>query len=140
MGETTRAFEERFRAQKGYAIMSKQKITTYLIQHNHLWSYDAGQVKNLPDSILIEHALLYCDVEGLLLLFESFDKEDIRYVWEQKIVPHRRYHKLNFYLGLFFFRIKNIRHFLEQRIVEYIDKKAFRCYTEKQSRQSFWDY
>jgi len=21
-----------------------------------------------------------------------------------------------------------------------IDKKAFRCYTEKQSRQSFWDY
>ena len=99
--------------------MSKQKITAYLIQHNHLWSYDAGQVKNLPDSILIEHALLYCDVEGLLLLFESFDKDDIRRVWEQKIVPHRRYHKLNFYLGLFFFRVKNIRHFLEQRIVEY---------------------
>ena len=99
--------------------MSEQKITAYLIQHNHLWSYDARQVENLPDSVLIEHALLYSDVEGLLLLFKSFDKDDIRRVWEQKIVPHRRYHKLNFYLGLFFFRIPNIRTFLEQRIVEY---------------------
>jgi len=99
--------------------MSKQKITAYLIQHNHLWSYDARQVENLPDSVLIEHALLYSNVEGLLLLFKSFDKDDIRRVWEQKIVPHRRYHKLNTYLGLFFFRIPNIRTFLEQRIVEY---------------------
>ncbi|NBC05654.1 MAG: hypothetical protein GVY26_00495 [Bacteroidetes bacterium] len=99
--------------------MSKQKITAYLIQHNHLWSYDTQQVEKLPDSILIEHALLYSDVEGLFLLFESFDKEDIRQVWEQKIVPHRRYHKLNVYLGLFFFRIPDIRTFLEQRIVEY---------------------
>lgn len=99
--------------------MSKSSLVKYLIANNHLWSYDTQQAGQLPDSILIEHALLYSDVEGLLLLFKTFEKEEIQRVWENKIVPHKRYHKLNIYLGMFFFRITNIRTFLQSRIVEY---------------------
>lgn len=99
--------------------MCREELLKYLVRHNHLWSYDNKQAKHLPDSILIEHALLYSDVEGLILLFECFEKNEIQQVWEAKIVPHQRYRKLNLYLGIFFFKVPNIQSFLQQNTLEY---------------------
>jgi hypothetical protein len=99
--------------------MCRDNLIQYLLRHNHLWSYDPTKASQLPDSILIEQTLVHSDVDGLMLLFDCFEKSDIRAVWESEIVPHQRHHKLNIYLGTFFFRIPDIYSFLQQRTREY---------------------
>lgn len=99
--------------------MCRDNLIQYLLRHNHLWSYDPTKASQLPDSILIEQTLVHSDVDGLMLLFDCFEQSDIRAVWESEIVPHQRHHKLNIYLGTFFFRIPDIYSFLQQRTREY---------------------
>ncbi len=56
-------------------INTKEKIIKNLIKQNCFWSYDTESIRaNIDDSFLIEHALLYADVEDIFHLFLIFDK------------------------------------------------------------------
>lgn len=97
----------------------QKKLLEQLEKNSAFWSYDLGEQggANIPDELLIEQTLLQGDVEQLFLLFELFPETQIRTVWENKLVPHEKYRSINHYLGLFFFQIKEISSFLNQRIV-----------------------
>lgn len=100
--------------------MASKEILLEELQENHaFWSYDPGDLDgtNIPDELLIEQTLMHGDVEQLFLLFELFPETQIRTVWENQLVPHEKYRSINHYLGLFFFHIKDISSFLNQRIV-----------------------
>lgn len=92
--------------------MTKKELFTKLKKQNIFWSYDTSSVLN--DDLIIEHTLIYADVEDILSLFSIYKPEKIRQVWIQKIVPDARYKKLNHYLGKFFFNIKNINSYLKK--------------------------
>lgn len=94
----------------------KKQLIKKLIGINAFWSYDVSTDSNsIHDNLLIETTLLYGDVDEIQLLFSIFSKNSIRQVWEAKLIPDDRYYKLNFYLGLCFFGIKNIRAYINEK-------------------------
>ena len=95
----------------------KEKLLKKLINENILWSYDPSAASDISDSILIEHTLIYADVEEIKELFLIFDKERIERVWENKIIPDNRYIRLNYYLGKFFFNIKDVQTYIKQKSI-----------------------
>ncbi|NRB65255.1 MAG: hypothetical protein HRU40_19940 [Saprospiraceae bacterium] len=100
--------------------MEERKILIdQLESQNVLWSYDVSRTDDLPDEVLMEETLLHGDVDQLKLLFSIFPAEGLQAFWEEKLVPHERYCRINHYLGLFFFEVPDISSFLDQRIVAY---------------------
>lgn len=100
--------------------MEERKILIeQLKSQNVLWSYDLSRTDDLPDEVLMEETLLHGDVDQLKLLFSIFPAEGLQAFWEEKLVPHERYRRINHYLGLFFFEVPDISSFLDQRIVAY---------------------
>lgn len=93
--------------------MDKNTFVTSLADRNFFWSYQKGQ--DIPDPVVIEQVLLQGEVPDLKLLFRMFDNALVRRVWEEKILPQRRYRKINYYLGTFFFDIDDIRKLLNKR-------------------------
>lgn len=106
--------------------MNKNEFSNILWKKGILWPYDRSKANQLPESIIIEHTLLYGDVGELKLLFALFEQIHIRKVWEEKLVPQKRYHKLNTYLATFFFRIPEPREFLKSKIVDYPRLERFK--------------
>ena len=95
--------------------MRKEKLLKKLINENIFWSYDKSTALDISDSILIEHILIYADVEEIKELFLIFNKEKIQKVWENKIIPDNRYLRINYYLGKFFFNIKDVQNFIKEK-------------------------
>ena len=94
---------------------TRKKIIENLIRQNCFWSYDKDSIReNIDDSLLIEHTLLYADIEDLFRLFIVFDKNKIQKVWEERILQDSRFIKRNHYLGNFFFNVKNVKDYIEQ--------------------------
>lgn len=106
--------------------MTKNEFSDILWEKGILWPYDQSKAHQLPESIIIEHTLLYGDVGELKLLFILFEQIDIRKVWEDKLAPQKRYHKLNTYLATFFFRIPETQKFLKNKIVDYPRLERFK--------------
>ena len=63
----------------------KEKLLKKLINENIFWSYDTAAASDISDSILIEHTLIYADVEEIKELFLIFNKEKIKRVWENEL-------------------------------------------------------
>lgn len=105
----------------------RELLLEHLAARNVFWSYDPQMLHAIPDELLVEHALMYADVDDLKLLFHAFPAAMIRSVWEVRLVPHQRNHKINCYLGTFFFHIPDIRTFLDERIVAYPRLGNVRC-------------
>lgn len=94
-------------------VMDKNIFITSLANRNFFWSYRKDQ--KIPDPVVIEHVLLQGDVPDLKILFRFYDPLQIRRIWEEKILPQRRYRKINYYLGTFFFDIDDINELLNAR-------------------------
>ena len=92
-------------------------LLDFLIEKNLLWSYNPEQAKYLPESIIIEHILLYGDVPQLRLLFRTIALERIEKVWEQHLLPQPNLRKTNYYLAKFYFnKQKNIFKYIDHFI------------------------
>ena len=96
-------------------------LVQQLLKNNVFWSYDFNEEQGscIPDELLIESTLLHGDVEQLFLLFSLFPESQLLNFWENSLVPHEKYRRINHYLGLFFFHIKDISSFLNKRIGEH---------------------
>lgn len=95
----------------------KEKLLKKLIKENIFWSYDTAAASDIPDSILIEYTLIYADVEEIKELFLIFNKEKIKRVWENIIIPDNRFLRLNYYLGKFFFNIEDVKNYIKEKSI-----------------------
>jgi hypothetical protein len=96
--------------------VSKSEFIQNLKDKNIFWSYD--KKSRITDSIVIEHTLVYADVDDIQQLFKIYGYDEVREVWEKSVIPDARYYKLNYYLGLIFFEIKNIESFIKKKSKE----------------------
>jgi len=95
----------------------KEKLLKKLINENIFWSYDTAAASDISDSVLIEHTLIYSDVKEIKELFLIFNKEKIKRVWENQIIPDNRCLRLNYYLGKFFFNIEDIKNYIKEKSI-----------------------
>jgi len=91
--------------------MNNIKILTHrLRQLGAFYSYAPDAEIN--DNVLIEQCLRWGDVPEILQLFEMFNKQKIRKVWRETMIPDTRIYPHNYYLALIFFDIKNPKKYI----------------------------
>jgi hypothetical protein len=98
--------------------MTKKELFNILNAKKAFWSYNIKNANEISDSLLIEHTLLWGDVEELKALFSLYEFKKIKDIWNVYLVPDTRYEKLNYYLATFFFDIKKIDTYLKKKSLE----------------------
>ena len=92
--------------------MQVNEIEPYLIkrlkQEHCLWSYDQRSVKDIPNDIVIELAMLYLDIDDINLLFKIFPYKEIKQTWLTNCVAQReQFYNLNIFFAWNFFMRRN---------------------------------
>ena len=58
-----------------------------LKEENCFWSYDLSKMKSISDEALIEHVLLYLDIDEINMLFPLFGYKKVKRVWLDLVAP-----------------------------------------------------
>ena len=100
---------------------------------NAFWSYDKSTLKieNISDNLLIENSFIHGDVEEIKLLFQIFPREKLQKVWNEKLIPDKRYYKLNYYLGVCFFQIADTKEYIIKTSIKNSRYEKLRQLAEK---------
>ncbi|GHT11559.1 hypothetical protein AGMMS4956_04770 [Bacteroidia bacterium] len=111
-------------------IREKERLLQQLKDGCAFWSYEPSSVtiNTTSDDLLIEKVLLHLDIDEINTLFTIYPKQHIQEVWEKQMCVHEpRYHRLNVFLALVYFGIKNPGRYIEnvhkQHFVE-LDRKS----------------
>jgi len=99
--------------------MKKKELYDKLKIEGVFWSYDWRNIEYIGDKLLIEHTLVWGDFPDIVQLFKIFETVLIRDVWNKRIVPDERYHKLNVYLAYIFFEIAEPKEYIEMNKLKY---------------------
>ncbi len=59
----------------------RQQLFRKLKKENCFWSYDMSKMKAISDEALIEHVLLYLDINDINKLFTLFGYKKVKRVW-----------------------------------------------------------
>ncbi|MBQ9650763.1 MAG: hypothetical protein IJV13_00905 [Prevotella sp.] len=62
-------------------------LLSKLKDENCLWSYDASKMNDISDDALIEHVLLYLDIDDINKLFPLFGYKKVKRVWLERVAP-----------------------------------------------------
>lgn len=65
----------------------RQQLFRKLKKENCFWSYDSSKMKTISDELLIEHVLLYLDIEDINQLFPLFGYKKVKRVWLDRVAP-----------------------------------------------------
>jgi hypothetical protein len=69
----------------------KEDVRLYLFrklkEENCFWSYDVSKMDEISDEALIEHVLLYLDIEDIDKLFLLFGYKKVKRVWLDRVAP-----------------------------------------------------
>ena len=92
-----------------HSLDKKQLLTKQLYDRGYLWSYKAiGENAVLPDEELILNSLSHLEFEDMPLLFKAFSYQQIKRIWQQRMLPYPEYYGvLNLLLAALFFHIKS---------------------------------
>jgi len=82
--------------------MNKDIFVRQLEKRHIFWSYSSGA--ELPDEVVIEHALKFGDIVDIINLFEIYSRDKIEDAWIKTMSCDDRFDKINHYLQLFFFK------------------------------------
>lgn len=86
------------------------------------WSYEKPDLYAISDEILIEKVLLHSDLESIYKLFDIFPENQIRKIWEQRLLPDESMHSTNLLFAFLLFRIKDPLGFIKSKIREHYNK------------------
>ena len=65
----------------------RQQLFRKLKKENCFWSYDISKMKSISDEALIEHVLLYLDIDDINRLFPLFGYKKVKRVWLDRVAP-----------------------------------------------------
>lgn len=95
---------------------NKEKLLKELLKSNAFWSFDKNTInsKTISDNLLIESTFIHGDIDEIKLLFKIFSGKKLLSVWKERLVPDKRYDRLNYYLGVCFFHIPDTKAFIKK--------------------------
>ena len=100
----------------------RQQLFRKLKKENCFWSYDVSKMKSISDEALIEHVLLYLDIDDINQLFPLFGYKIVKRVWLDRVAPQGEMFRTFNILYAWYFIHKNIAtpHFDLSRRVPFI--------------------
>jgi len=96
-------------------MVTKTQLIYWLHKLGAFWSYTKEGLENMPDNVLIEHALRWGEVRDLRALFELFPDRKIKTVWHEKLIPQAHLYPHNYYLARIFFGIEDPETYIKSR-------------------------
>lgn len=64
---------------------ARKQLFRKLKKENCFWSYDVSKMMSISDESLIEHVLLYLDIEDINQLFQLFGYKKVKRVWLDRV-------------------------------------------------------
>ena len=65
----------------------RQQLFRKLKREKCLWSYDVSKMHSISDEALIEHVMLYLDIDDINQLFDLFGYKKVKRVWLERVAP-----------------------------------------------------
>ena len=65
----------------------RSELFCKLKDENCFWSYDVSKMDSISDEALIEHVLLYVDIDDVNKLFPLFGYKKVKRVWLDRVAP-----------------------------------------------------
>jgi len=65
----------------------RKSLFRKLKNENCFWSYDVLKMESISDESLIEHVLLYLDIDDINKLFPLFGYKKVKRVWLDRVAP-----------------------------------------------------
>ena len=89
----------------------KEDVRSYLFrklkEENCFWSYDVSKMDEISDEALIEHVLLYLDIEDIDKLFLLFGYKKVKRVWLDRVAPQgEMFRQYNILYAWYYFSAK----------------------------------
>ena len=102
----------------------KKELFRKLKDNHCFWSYDVSKMKSISDESLIEHVLLYLDLDDIDKLFQLYPFQQVKKVWIENVVAQgEMYYVLNKFLAWYYFRIKSPGPYVKAMATRQLNKK-----------------
>ena len=85
----------------------REQLFRKLKEENCFWSYDVSKMKSMSDEALIEHVMLYLDIEDINKLFALFGYKKVKRVWLDRVAPQgEMFRQFNILYAWYYFGAK----------------------------------
>ena len=94
-----------------------------LKNENCFWSYDLSKMDDISDEALIEHVMIYLDIEDINKLFIIFRYKKVKRVWLDRVVPQgEMYRPYNILYAWYYFGAKRPEAYVKSIETRHINK------------------
>ena len=104
----------------------RKQLFRKLKKENCLWSYDVSKMHDISDEALIEHVLLYLDIEDIDLLFPLFGYKKVKRVWLDRVAPQgAMFRNFNILYAWYYFGAKRPEAYVKSIETRYMNRRMF---------------
>ena len=101
----------------------RQQLFRKLKKENCFWSYDVSKMKSISDEALIEHVLLYLDIDDINKLFPLFGYKKVKRVWLDRVAPQgEMFRPFNILYAWYYFGAKRPEAYVKSIETRHINK------------------
>ncbi|MFW6370542.1 MAG: hypothetical protein ACOC10_04975 [Bacteroidota bacterium] len=94
----------------------KYDLFKKLVNEQAFWSYQKPSFDQLTDEVLIELVIIHLDSDEIDDLFQIYNSDYIKKIWEQKVLTQEPYyHSLNRLMAYKYFGINNPDEYIKQK-------------------------
>lgn len=107
-------------------MLDKRRFTLLrkLKDENCFWSYNISKMDDISDEALIEHILLYLDIEDINQLFSLFGYKKVKRVWLNRVAPQgEMFRTYNILYAWYYFGAKRPEAYVKSIETRHLNKK-----------------
>jgi hypothetical protein len=94
-----------------------------LKEENCFWSYDVSKMVDISDEALIEHVLLYLDIDDINRLFPLFGYKKAKRVWLDRVAPQgEMFRQYNILYAWYYFGTKRPEAYVKSLETRHINR------------------
>ena len=94
-----------------------------LKEENWFWSYDVSKMDEISDEALIEHVLLYLDLDDIDKLFPLFGFKKVKRVWLDRVAPQgEMFRQYNILYAWYYFGAKRPEAYVKSLETRHINR------------------
>ena len=102
----------------------RKQLFRKLKKENCFWSYDVSEMRDISDEALIEHVLLYLDIEDINQLFPLFGYKKVKRVWLDRVAPQgAMFRTFNILYAWYYFGAKRPEAYVKSIETRYMNRR-----------------
>lgn len=102
----------------------RSELLRKLKEENCFWSYDLSKMDDISDEALIEHVMLYLDIEDINKLFVIYKYKKVKRVWLDRVAPQgEMYRPYNILYAWYYFGAKRPEAYVKSIETRYLNRQ-----------------